>query len=281
MTNVLIVAGMHRSGTSLTASWLAHSGLFVGDTLLANRVDNPMGHFEDESFLHLHEDILKANGLNYQMQPGEDPEILPAHRLRAKELIAQRADRPMWGWKDPRTTLFLPLWKELIPNMKVLVVYRHYALVAESMMRRERKSPRNRNAVSPRLHWILRVRFSFLNRSLLRRYLRVWQRYNQAALDFARAYPNDSLVIAIEQLPDLSQAIIYYSNTAWDFELAPVEANDVLHPDMLRPTIGWAARLIAQRLEPSCDLVLAQLRTEFGQSRSRLMSAHPGSSSDA
>ncbi len=69
MTYTLIVVGMHRSGTSLTANWLARSGLFVGDTLLANRVDNPMGHFEDESFLHLHEDILKANGLSTRYSP--------------------------------------------------------------------------------------------------------------------------------------------------------------------------------------------------------------------
>ena len=280
MTLTLIVAGMHRSGTSLTANWLARSGLFVGDTLLVNRVDNPMGHFEDVGFLRLHEDILKANGLDYQVQPGENPEILPAHRIRARELIAQRADQSMWGWKDPRTTLFLPFWKELIPGMKVLVVYRHYALVAELMMRRERKSPRNRNAVSPRLRWKLHVRFSFLNRSLLRRYLRVWLCYNRAALDFARAYPDDSLVIAIDQFPNLSQAVIHYANTAWDFELSPVDANDVLYPNMLRPNIGWAAQLIAQRLEPSCDLVLAQLRTEFGQARARLMSVPPGSDSD-
>jgi hypothetical protein len=280
MTNTLVVAGMHRSGTSLIASWLANSGLFVGDTLLSNRVDNPMGHFEDEGFLHLQDAILKANGLSYQVLPGENPEIFAVHRTRAMKLIAQRGNQLMWGWKDPRTTLFLPFWKELIPNMKALIVYRHYALVVDSMMRRERKSPHQRDVISLRLHWVLRLRFSFLNRSLLRRYLRVWLRYNQAALDFVRAFPDDSLVIAIDQFPNLANTIVHYANTAWGFELCPCDVNDVLYPDILRSHIGLAARLVAQQLEPSCNLVLDQLRTEFRQSRERLVSVLPGSGGD-
>ena len=54
---VLIVAGMHRSGTSVIAQWLQRCGLCLGENLLGPAIGNNEGHFEDTDFVFLH-DIL-------------------------------------------------------------------------------------------------------------------------------------------------------------------------------------------------------------------------------
>jgi len=50
-----------------------------------------------------------------------------------------------WGWKDPRNTFTLPLWLELFPDARVLLVERHGVDVAESLVvRRQRSLERSR-----------------------------------------------------------------------------------------------------------------------------------------
>ena len=54
----IVVAGMHRSGTSLISSVLAAMHVDMGhDTLVADR-NNVRGYFEDIEFLELHRRIL-------------------------------------------------------------------------------------------------------------------------------------------------------------------------------------------------------------------------------
>lgn len=99
MGRVLAVVGMHRSGTSLTAKWLAHSGLHVGDELIVRATDNPTGHYEDRAFVALHVQTLKANGLDH-LVTGDAPIVISEdHRAQAERLIAERLDHAAWGWK--------------------------------------------------------------------------------------------------------------------------------------------------------------------------------------
>ena len=60
---ILIITGMHRSGTSVVAAALASAGLHVGSRLMPGGRGNPRGHFEDLDFVSLHERILRANGI--------------------------------------------------------------------------------------------------------------------------------------------------------------------------------------------------------------------------
>ena len=55
MNKIICITGMHRSGTSLTASWLEHCGLMVHDgNFYGPDTGNPKGHFEDKEFVDLH-----------------------------------------------------------------------------------------------------------------------------------------------------------------------------------------------------------------------------------
>jgi hypothetical protein len=62
--------------------------------------------------------------------------VAPVFEERARELVAARADRPFWGWKEPRTCLFLELWERLLPQARFLFLYRHPVDVTLSLWRR-------------------------------------------------------------------------------------------------------------------------------------------------
>jgi len=42
-----------------------------------------------------------------------------------------------WGWKDPRNTFTIDMWKEIFPDAKILHIYRNPIDVAESLRKRE------------------------------------------------------------------------------------------------------------------------------------------------
>src|SRR6516162_3589755 len=112
----LCITGMGRSGTSVVSSMLQKGGLDIGQRLLGAGTGNIKGHFEDLDFYEFHIGVLESQGIHpsgFTVQP----EILvrEQHLLRARELVRdrRRGARP-WGWKDPRSTLFLDLWQELV-----------------------------------------------------------------------------------------------------------------------------------------------------------------------
>ena len=141
----IVVAGMHRSGTSLISSVLAAMHVDMGhDTLVADR-NNVRGYFEDIEFLELHRRVLN------QCSPNDDGghpdwgwtenERLDRDSFKdfipeAKALLARRAENPsVWGWKDPRTSLLLDFWDALLDNGRYVFVYRFPWDVADSMQR--------------------------------------------------------------------------------------------------------------------------------------------------
>jgi hypothetical protein len=135
---ILVVVGMHRSGTSLTTNWLQRCGLNIGTQLEGKKFSNPDGHFEDIDFLNLHEEILKSPEVPYhgEMNPC-DFKISDVQQEKIKNLIIQKNRSEEWGWKDPRTCLFLGVYRKLIPNARYLVIVRPYTEIIDSLLRRK------------------------------------------------------------------------------------------------------------------------------------------------
>jgi hypothetical protein len=154
----LILAGMHRSGTSLLARFLMATGVSLGESLIGPLPSNPFGHFEDLELVRFHEQIL--------LRDGGHPRFTEADRATARDLVQRRraAGRP-WGWKDPRTSFFLSEWAELVPEATFLLLFREPMQVVDSMCRRKEQDPNTRAANSGALgSWIGH------NRELLRFY---------------------------------------------------------------------------------------------------------------
>lgn len=147
LVSPIIVLGMHRSGTSYLASVLGAMGIHLGSNLLEAAPDNPKGFFEDSDFVTFHSQlltrILPEQGAgspvgNILVRNLEPVELLPEERERALQIIAERQQRAVWGWKDPRTCLLLDFWLEQFPAATLVAVYRHPLEVYASILRRQR-----------------------------------------------------------------------------------------------------------------------------------------------
>src|SRR5262249_24095134 len=54
----------------------------------------------------------------------------------ARQLVGTFSESPVWGWKEPRTTLFLPFWKSVIPGLRFVICVRSPLDVALSLQKR-------------------------------------------------------------------------------------------------------------------------------------------------
>ncbi len=149
---ILCVLGMHRSGTSCLTGSLQQGGLFLGKHHTWNEY-NRRGNRENQDIVNLHEAIFKANGLTWKKPTGVAlndgiTQALQAvdngcsvvwelqHNERAQDILAEYADKPVWGFKDPRTLLVLDGWLALVPDMEFVGIYRHPMAVAQSLASR-------------------------------------------------------------------------------------------------------------------------------------------------
>jgi hypothetical protein len=190
----LVIAGFHRSGTSLAAGFVHRAGLFLGDELIGVLPSNPYGHFEDVDVVRLHNQILADNDLTWLVGEPLLPVINEEHWRRLRELVEKRgASHRLWGFKDPRVCLFMMVWKYLMPDMKVLLVYRHYADSTYSLAQRHSSD------------LFLGRGQEIMHRSLFREpdlALRMWLVHNRYLLAFARRYPEDTLVVSHGMVQD-------------------------------------------------------------------------------
>ncbi len=180
MTNqVLVITGMHRSGTSLTASLLQSAGLDVGQRLLMENDSNPKGHYEDLDFVNFHEDVLDAQGLHTAGWVLD--RSIPISEIllpQATNLLERNNSKSLWGWKDPQTVLFLDFWQHLIPTAKFIFVYRQPWEVMDSLFRRGNPTfVKNPNLA-----------------------LEVWQHYNQLILEFCQNFPERSILLSLDTI---------------------------------------------------------------------------------
>jgi hypothetical protein len=138
-SKVLIVTGMHRSGTSLVANYLAKSGVHMGSELIPADVGNPHGYYEDAVIHDFHRRLMRKAGITDTFTVTKDQLPLPfddADVDEARAIVAEREGHAQWGWKEPRTTLYLDLWSQVLPDATYLFLFRKPDAVLDSLMRR-------------------------------------------------------------------------------------------------------------------------------------------------
>jgi GT2 family glycosyltransferase len=139
----ICIAGAHRSGTSMLTRLLHACGLYLGpkDALMPPQADNPDGFWEHLGFVALNDELLAALGGAWDLPPklsgnfSEAPRI-DSLRMKGRLLIEGFGSADVWGWKDPRNSLTLPFWQDLIPELKTLIMVRNPLEVAYSMRKR-------------------------------------------------------------------------------------------------------------------------------------------------
>jgi len=135
----IIALGMHRSFTSLTAKGLTLAGVHMGRRLLGPGRGNEHGHFEDVEFIRLNDRILRLAGGAWNDPPTYE-RIIGAGQILATDIeqLVRRAEvPPLWGWKDPRTTLTVECYLPHVKNPVLVPNFRSPADVAQSLLRRD------------------------------------------------------------------------------------------------------------------------------------------------
>lgn len=227
--STLIIAGFHRSGTSLLAQVFDRAGLFLGDNLLGANPHNPKGHYEDLDVLRLHDLVLKNGGRTWQVTADFIPTIPASVWRKAEKLIDHRnRHHQQWGFKDPRVCLTVPMWKHLIPDAKILMTWRDPASSAFSLeMRHSRNLLENRG---PReRHW----RFWMDDDHSLK----MWATYHRGLLRAAEAYKDDFMVVSFDDLARNAD-VVGMVTERFGFDLMPVLPFSVYDPGLVSPPPG-------------------------------------------
>lgn len=153
MSQVVVVLGMHRSGTSAVTAGLRLFDVDIGhdDEIMGGGMGNPRGFFENLAIVSFHEEILGALGLFWHSTDPLPPawHHLPQVKRKRREIrdyIHKRfGSVPLWGFKDPRACRLLPLWKELLWEMRMapryLVIVRNPWSVTYSLKARANTFP--------------------------------------------------------------------------------------------------------------------------------------------
>ncbi len=139
------VVGMHRSGTSMVARLLNLAGIELGDpdAMLPPTEFNEEGHWENRTFLDINDRILERFGGSWDTPPlfsagWQDLPDLDPLRTEATDFVDWTfAAGTQWGWKDPRTTLTIPFWRRVIPELRFVVCVRNPLDVAASLETRD------------------------------------------------------------------------------------------------------------------------------------------------
>jgi hypothetical protein len=105
--------------------------------------DNARGYWEQQEICEINEEILRAFGGTWARPPDlpqgwQRSPPLAEVRYRAHgtltTLFGTREQR--WAWKDPRASVTLPFWRDLVGKMDYVLCVRNPADVATSLVRR-------------------------------------------------------------------------------------------------------------------------------------------------
>ena len=145
-SKLIIVLGMHRSGTSAAARGLQVLGVKLGDNLHPAAIDNPKGFWEDRDFLSINEELLAYIGSGSERVGLIDwkmPKTLTVASLKVKaeKIVREKCDQNvLWAFKDPRTARLLPFWQPVFENVgcdvRYVIVTRNPISIVQSLYER-------------------------------------------------------------------------------------------------------------------------------------------------
>ncbi|SDX63495.1 glycosyltransferase [Marinobacter mobilis] len=147
MKRVIVVLGMHRSGTSAITRGLQELGADLGTNLMpAVEGDNEKGFWEDLGAYRINERILEKLGSSWDGLAQISTEslmsdLLAEERRDAVALLEERfANVDTFAFKDPRTVNLLPFWQSVFAELNLddryLITVRNPRSVADSLSRR-------------------------------------------------------------------------------------------------------------------------------------------------
>ncbi|MEG3870781.1 glycosyltransferase [Microcoleus sp. Z1_B5] len=205
--SVFIVTGMHRSGTSLTASLFQKVGVDIGKKLVGPADGNVKGHFENVDFVEFHKSVLRSHGIDELGCTFEKTIPVAAEYVEiAKRAIEQnQLPHKHWGWKDPRTALFWDFWLNLLPEANFICVYRSPWEVVDSLYRRG-------------------TDVSLLQNPEMA--VKMWIHYNQKVLELYERFPHRCLLANVYPIGNTPELFLDRVNEKFNVNLGAIPADN-------------------------------------------------------
>jgi hypothetical protein len=198
----------------------------------------------------LHENDLQQKGLKshgLHLKNVNDFVLEKKSIEKARVLLEQKSALKQWGWKEPRSTLYLQSWKKLIPNLKVVAVFRPYHQVVRSLVNRTIYSFLKTDKYSLKSRLLHLSVFPVYLYEEKKKYLDAWVRYNRSILAFKNKYPDDILIIPLNTLINKDEIIIDKINAKFGIDLNYVPIKNVFEQNLMSSTSGkvilWSVRL--------------------------------------
>lgn len=165
---IVVIVGTGRSGTSLLVQILLELGMFNQNNFGKSSEEEPLGLFEDQEIVDVHKSMLSVIGV-HAMAPHADRKCSADEKelfkAQLKDIVAKRisdSNGMLWGFKDPRTTLFLPIWQEVFNEMgyapKYILAQRDPISVVSSMMKQN-----DNGQAFAELAWLVRTCEAIIN----------------------------------------------------------------------------------------------------------------------
>ncbi len=100
---------------------LHRAGLQLGENLFPpHPTDNPHGYSENADFVKTNDIILSGEDAAWDSPPEIGCKFFSAPIQYMQNLVAEMNEP--WGWKDPRTSLTLPIWRKVLPGLVTVIV---------------------------------------------------------------------------------------------------------------------------------------------------------------
>lgn len=226
---VLVIVGMHRSGTSMITQWLHRCGLFIGNNLIGPAIGNEQGHFEDEDFLRLHRKFLRKRNFpdsGFVYKNNQQFRLSELEQMELKGIIETKSlKHGQWGWKEPRTTLFLDDYHQLMPDAFYVVVVRSFNATVNSLVMRQYKMEEQKYQTKKGLSklkwkWFKRKNLDEMYATESERYLKIWIHYYEKILKHIQSLPrNRFIVVNYAELKENDNCFFSKLKNDWDFSL--------------------------------------------------------------
>jgi O-antigen biosynthesis protein len=172
---LVVVLGMHRSGTSAITRALNVLGVDIGTDLNPPVAGvNAKGFFEDIEIYSLNVEMLQSLGSDWyslsQLAPHDIDRLRESgYFLRAVALLRKKtAGRLIFGFKDPRVAKLLPFWRQVFLHCRFdtdyLLMVRNPLSVVQSLAKRDDLVPERSYML-----WLVHVLTSLVHTEKYRR----------------------------------------------------------------------------------------------------------------